>query len=194
MNGGHPLGPYHQLNRKGPQQTAPMLKSLVMKEATKVQQQLYHSRHWHHWYHLHHAWAWGVYGYVAGSSPTTVVGVPSGNSLSVTNAAGVPQRVRLAGVGAPVVGQALFSESRDNLDSIANGKQVRVVAVGTDFDGAMVAQVFLNSGDYVNEMQVRSGLAWNAVDDGFDMTLAGAEESAQMSGAGMWNGDYAPNF
>jgi hypothetical protein len=37
-------------------------------------------------------------------------------------------------------------------------------------------------------------MAWNAVDDGFDPSLAGAEEVAQSGGAGMWGGDYSAAF
>jgi endonuclease YncB( thermonuclease family) len=170
-----------------------MLRSLAMKEASKVQNHLYHSHHWHHWYHLHHAWLWGVYAYAPASTTTSVVSVPNGNSVVVNGPTGTT-RVRLAGVGAPMAGQALFSESRDSLDSIANGQQVRVFQVGVDFDGTMVGQVFLNSGDYVNAMQVRSGFAWDAVEDGYDMTVAAAEEEAQMAGAGFWSGDYAAAF
>ena len=189
---GHLANPYQGLNRKGPQPTSPMLRSMVTKEGSKVQNHLYHSQHWHHWYHLHHAWAWGVYAYAPANTTNTVTSVPNGNSVMVSGPNGTT-RVRLAGV-APMGGQALFSESRDSLDSIANGQAVRVFQVGTDFDGTMVGQVFLNSGDYVNAMQVRSGFAWDAVEDGFDMTVAAAEEEAQMAGAGFWGGDYAPAF
>ena len=119
-----------------------------------------------------------------------VVGVPSGNTLSVS---GIPATVRLAGVGAPGPGngQAFFS-SRDSLDALANGKLVRVFQVGTDINGNMVAQVFLQeNGAYLNEQQVHNGMAWNSAEDGFDPSLAVAEEEAQMAGAGLWNGDYA---
>lgn len=118
-----------------------------------------------------------------------VVRVPSGNTLSVS---GIGPTVRLAGVGAPGPGngQAFFS-SRDSLDALANGKNVRVFQVGTDIDGSMVAQVFLQDGAYLNEQQIHSGMAWNSDEDGFDPSLAVAEEQAQMAGAGLWNGDYA---
>jgi serine/threonine protein kinase/endonuclease YncB( thermonuclease family) len=119
-----------------------------------------------------------------------VVGVPSGNTLSVTNAAGVVQGVRLAGVAAPVVGQPFFSESRDNLDDLANGKYVSVYQVGDD-DGTMVAQVFLrDSNTYLNDAQIRDGMAWNLADDGNAPDLASAEEDARTRRAGLWADDY----
>ncbi|HUE17337.1 MAG TPA: thermonuclease family protein [Planctomycetaceae bacterium] len=178
-------------NMKGPQRSNAVLKAALTTHSSKVEQHLHNSAHWHHW---RHAWAWGVYAYLPTNASNMVVGVPSGNTLSVTSAAGGTQRVRLAGVGAPVVGQAFFSESQGNLEALANGQHVRVFPVGTDVDGAVVAQVFLDSGLYLNERQIQSGMAWNAVDDGFDPSLAGAEEVAQSGGAGMWGGDYSAAY
>jgi len=175
-------------NVKGPQRTNAVLKAAILTHSSKVEQHLHNSAHWHH------AWVWGVYSVLPTNASNMVVGVPSGNALRVTTATGGTQRVRLAGVGAPVVGQALFSESQGNLEALANGQHVRVFPVGTDFDGAVVAQVFLDSGLYLNERQIQSGMAWNAVDDGFDPSLAGAEEVAQSGGAGMWGGDYSAAF
>ena len=78
------------------------------------------------------------------------------------------------------------------MDAHANGQYVRVFGVGTDFNGAIIGQVFLrDSGVNLNEQQIRDGMAWNAVEDGFDPSLARAEEEAQTAGAGLWTGDYS---
>lgn len=91
-------------------------------------------------------------------------------------------------------GQAFFSESRENLDGIANGQHVRVFQMGIDPDGAIFGQVFLDSGEYVNEKQISHGMAWYAVDDGLDDNLAAAEQGGQGSGLGMWGGDYSAAY
>jgi len=174
-------------NMKGPQPSHPFLKTDFMARSSKIQQRLHYSGHWQHW---HHHWVWGTYAYLPVNTANMVVGVPSGNTLSVS---GIAPTVRLAGVGVPGPGngQAFFS-SRDNLNALANGKYVRVFQVGTDFDGNMVAQVFLKeNGLYLNEQQIHNGMAWNWAEDGFDPSLAVAEEEAQMAGAGLWTGDYA---
>jgi endonuclease YncB( thermonuclease family) len=184
---------YH-ISPKGPQRTAPQLKNLVLKDASKVQRHIHDSKQWHGWHHLHHAWVWGVYGILPANQGNVVVGVPSGNTLAVRNGAGIVRNVRLAGVGAPLPNQPSFSESRATLASLANGRHVRVFRVGQDFDGTIAAKVLLDSGEYVNEKQVSTGFAWNAVDDGFDATLAAAEQTAQAVGRGLWGGDYLPAF
>jgi endonuclease YncB( thermonuclease family) len=180
---------YH-INPKGAQKMPPQLKNSYLQGASNVQRQIHDSKHWRHWHHLHHAWLWGVYAYLP--QPNVVVNVPSGNSLNVKNGAGIVQRVRLAGVGAPQPSQPLFSESQASLAGLANGQNVRVVHVGVDFDGAIAAKVFLDSGEYLNEKQISNGFAWNDVDDGIDVILSAAEQKAQGDGLGLWGQDYLP--
>jgi endonuclease YncB( thermonuclease family) len=189
-SGEHPRSIYH-INPNGPQKTPPVLKTFVLKNASKVERHLHNSNRLHHW---HQNWVWGVYAYLPAYQTNTVVGVPTGNSVAVSNGIGTVQRVRLAGVGAPMPGQALFSESRENLDGIANGQHVRVFQVGIDPDGAIVGQVFLDSGEYVNAKQISQGMAWYAVDDSLDDNLAAAEQGAQGSALGMWGGDYSAAY
>jgi endonuclease YncB( thermonuclease family) len=95
-------------------------------------------------------------------------------------------RVRLAGVAAPLAGQPFFSASRDHLAAMANGKQVRVIKVGVDPDGATVAQVFVASGASVNYRQVRDGMAFQSFNDGCASALHAALESAMTSRTGIW--------
>jgi len=172
----------------GPHRANAVLKAEVLAHSSKVQQHLQLARHWHHW---HQHWVWGANFYVPVHTAGLVVGVPSGNTLSVTNAAGVAQPVRLFGVAAPLPGQAFFSESKENLSEQALQRYVRVFQVGVDPNGVMVGQVFLqDTGTDLSEKQIRDGMAWNLVDDGFSPNLVNAEESAQTARAGLWSDDY----
>lgn len=188
MSAGHPTLQHPSM--RGPQHANAVLRAEMLSHWSRVQQHLYSAAYWHHWHHWHHAWMWGVYGWLPANSSNLVVGVPSGNTLSVTNAGGVAQRVRLAGVASPLAGQAFFSESQEHLSELANQKHVRVFQTGVDPDGSIVAQVFLrDSGVYLNERQIRDGMAFNTVDDGAAPTLASAEEEAQGARAGLWSTD-----
>jgi endonuclease YncB( thermonuclease family) len=194
IGGAHPnasLGGTTNSVKGGPQPAGShTLKTEFQAHASRVQLHLHSMAHWHQ--HWHHPWVWGAYAYL----PTTtaagmVVGVPSGNTLSVTNGAGLAQPVRLFGVAAPVPGQAFFSESQENLSSLANQKYVRVFQTGVDPSGAMVGQVFLSeSGIDLSEKQLRDGMAWNFVDDGLSPNLVGAEEAAQTTRTGLWSEEY----
>ena len=63
-----------------------VLKSAVQASSSKVQQQLTASGQLHQWEHrYHHHWRWGEYGYLPTNSSSMVVGVPTGNTLTVTN-------------------------------------------------------------------------------------------------------------
>jgi len=209
-------------------QADPVLKTAALANTSKVQQQLAAQGQTHPWHHHHHHWLWGDYGYLPTNASSVVVGVPTGNTLTVTNNAGLgtglgygtvvlqsraqraAQRhglsvgglsvvgpvvnsrlvtVRLAGVASPMVGQPFASQSQQHLTALAMGKPVRIFQTGVDPSGAVVGQVFLvGMGTNLNERQLRDGMAFNSVGDGFTPTLAAAEEAALMARAGMWNG------
>jgi endonuclease YncB( thermonuclease family) len=143
----------------------------------------HHHHHWHHW--VWGYWPLGSYG-MAGN----VVGVPSGDSLMVSNGLGQTRRVRLFGVAAPTNGQFAV-ESQQRLARL-QGRFVHVHSVSSDPDGSTVAKVFHN-GAYVNQEQIATGMAFNSLDHGLDQTLANAEQSAQEQGKGVWaeSGDFA---
>jgi endonuclease YncB( thermonuclease family) len=118
-----------------------------------------------------------------------VVAAPAAGQL--INSGGTIQRVRLAGVAAPVAGQTLYSESQQHLSALANGKHVRVFQTGVDPDGTIVGQIFLsNSGINLNEKQIRDGMAFNSVHDGFASSLAAAEEAALTARTGLWKAKH----
>jgi endonuclease YncB( thermonuclease family) len=126
----------------------------------------------------------------AGGVTQHVRGVAAPVAGQVYNA-GVVQRVRLAGVAAPVASQAFFSEAQQHLNALANGRQVRVFQTGVDADGAIVGQVFLsNSGINLNERQLRDGMAFHSVNDGFASSLAAAEEAALAARTGLWKAKH----
>ena len=104
---------------------------------------------------------------------------------------GVVQRIRLVGVAAPLAGQAFFTESQRHLSALAMGRHVRVFQTGVDANGAIVGQVFLaNSGINLNERQIRDGMAFNSVNDGFASSLAAAEEAALAARTGLWKANH----
>jgi endonuclease YncB( thermonuclease family) len=104
---------------------------------------------------------------------------------------GAVQQVRLSGVAAPLSGQPFSSESQQHLTAIAMGKHVRIFQTGIDANGAIVGQVFLsNSGINLNERQLRDGMAFNSVNDGFASSLSAAEEAALTARAGLWQAKH----
>jgi micrococcal nuclease len=171
-NGPHPPGPH-------------VLGTEMLAHASRMEHH-FHRHEWHRWHHWHHHWIWGAVVFLPVSHSGLVTAVPNGNTLSVMNAANVPRRVRLAGVAAPVAGQGFFSESQHHLAALALNKHVRVFSVGADADGTTVARVFLRDGTYLNERQLRDGMAWNLADDGFDGGLGSAEQVAMAARAGLW--------
>ena len=157
---------------------------------TSLMQQHLHRNEWHRWHHWHHHWIWGSMVFLPVSHAGLVTAVPNGNTLSVMDAGNIPRRIRLAGVAAPVAGQAFFSESQQHLSALALNRHVRTFSVGVDADGTTVARVFLRDGTYLNERQLHDGMAWNLADDGFDAALGNAEQAAMAGGTGLWTQNF----
>jgi endonuclease YncB( thermonuclease family) len=120
---------------------------------------------------------------------STVIG--SNINLNLGTNLGTVRNVRLAGVAAPLSGQSFSSESQQHLTAMAMGKHVRIFQTGIDSNGTIVGQVFLsNSGTNLNERQLRDGMAFNSVNDGFASSLAAAEEAALAARTGLWHAKH----
>lgn len=121
----------------------------------------------------------------------TVISPIAGTLIGSNINMGAVQQVRLAGVAAPLSGQPFSSQSQQHLTAIAMGRHVRIFQTGVDGNGTIVGQVFLsNSGINLNERQLRDGMAFNSVNDGFASSLAAAEEAALTARAGLWQAQH----
>jgi micrococcal nuclease len=193
----HPIGPGGggTIAPKGgphPVDSRRSMRAAFLSRTSQTEQQLRSVHHAHFQHHLHDQWRWGAALFVpVPTAAGLVTGVPNGSTLTVLNRANVPQRVRLFGAASPLQNQAFFSASQEHLAGLADQQFVNVYEVGTDPDGTMVAQVFLrDSTIYLNDRQIRDGMAWNFADDGFAPDLASAEEDAQARRAGLWADEY----
>ena len=139
-------------------------------------------------------WVVGVYPNIPYSLGWYVEQVLSGNTIRVRNPANVSQIVQLAGVAAPVQGQAFFDESRDRLASEIENQSVYVVNTFDHLDGSFTGKVFLGS-EYVNRTQILEGMACYDAEQGIDTDLAEAEMAAQEAGHGIWgNPDFVSDY
>ncbi|MFM7206034.1 MAG: thermonuclease family protein [Planctomycetaceae bacterium] len=115
-----------------------------------------------------------------------VVGVQDGDTLTCLDETNQQQRVRLAGIDAPEIGQDYGKESREALASMVFGKTVEVVDEGRDSSGRWIARLAVDGVD-VSRQMVATGSAWNyASASSTDQSLAAVQSQAQAQGAGLW--------
>jgi len=115
-----------------------------------------------------------------------VVGVHDGDTLTCLDETNTQQKVRLAEIDAPELGQDYGKVSREALAEMVFGKTVTVTEEGKDRYGRWIAHVQVNGID-VNRQQVATGNAWHYADYSRDPTLATLQTDAQTRRLGLWS-------
>lgn len=125
----------------------------------------------------------------AGRSANThlwrVVGVYDGDTVTCLDENNQQQKIRLAEMDAPEMGQDFGQVSRDALADLVFGKTVEVRDEGKDRYGRWIAHLVVNGVD-VNRQMIASGNAWHYAAYSKDASLATAQEQARAQRLGLW--------
>jgi micrococcal nuclease len=124
-------------------------------------------------------------GRAANSHLWRVVGVQDGDTLTCLDETNQQQKVRLAGIDAPEVGQDYGTAAREALAGMVFGKTVDVVDDGRDRYGRWIGHVSVEGLD-VNRQMVATGSAWHYAAYSTDQSLAAAQAQAQSQRLGLW--------
>jgi endonuclease YncB( thermonuclease family) len=114
-----------------------------------------------------------------------VVGVHDGDTLTCLDENNQQQKVRLAEIDAPELGQDFGKVSREALASMVFGKTVEVVDEGKDRYGRWIGRVLVNGTD-VNREMVATGNAWHYAAYSKDKSLAQLQADARGKQIGLW--------
>lgn len=114
-----------------------------------------------------------------------VVGVHDGDTLTCLDENNQQQKVRLAEIDAPELGQDFGKVSREALASMVFGKTVEVVDDGKDRYGRWIGRVLVNGTD-VNREMVATGNAWHYAAYSKDKSLAQLQADARGKQIGLW--------
>jgi micrococcal nuclease len=121
----------------------------------------------------------------------TVLSVVDGDTMAMT-INGSPTQVRLAGVTAPSLDECWGQESADRLAALVAGKDVLLIATGSDTDefGQQQRYAYLETAsgtEFINAIQVSEGGGVAVQGTGEqDESLKSLEARAYQSGRGMW--------
>ena len=118
-----------------------------------------------------------------------VVHVADGDSITVLRDR-EQVKVRLVEIDAPEMGQAFGNRSKQALEDLVKGQQVRVVERGHDKYHRTLGRIYRGDLD-VNAEQVRQGMAWVYRQYAKDATLYPIEAEAAEQKRGLWR-DAAP--
>lgn len=121
----------------------------------------------------------------AGSHLWRVVGVHDGDTVTCLDESNQQQKVRLAEIDAPEIGQDYGKVSREALAEMVFGKTVDVTEDGKDRYGRWIGHLSSNGVD-VNRQMIATGNAWHYVDYSRDTSLAALQTQAQSQRLGLW--------
>jgi endonuclease YncB( thermonuclease family) len=114
-----------------------------------------------------------------------VVGVHDGDTVTCLDESNQQQKVRLAEIDAPEIGQEYGKVSREALAEMVFGKTVEVADDGKDRYGRWIAHLSVNGVD-VNRQMIAGGNAWHYEDYSRDASLAALQAQAQSQRLGLW--------
>jgi endonuclease YncB( thermonuclease family) len=114
-----------------------------------------------------------------------VVGVHDGDTITCLDENNQQQKIRMAEIDAPEIGQDFGKVSRDAMAGMVFGKTVEVVDDGKDRYGRWIGHVYVNGTD-VNREMVATGNAWHYAAYSKDQSLADLQAQAQAQKLGLW--------
>lgn len=114
-----------------------------------------------------------------------VVGVHDGDTITCLDENNQQQKIRMAEIDAPEIGQDYGKVSRDAMAGMVFGKTVEVVDDGKDRYGRWIGHVYVNGTD-VNREMVATGNAWHYAAYSKDQSLADLQRQAQAQKLGLW--------
>ena len=114
-----------------------------------------------------------------------VVGVHDGDTVTCLDESNQQQKVRLAEIDAPEIGQDYGKVSREVLAEMVFGKTVEVTEDGKDRYGRWIGHLSANGVD-VNRQMIATGNAWHYEDYSRDTSLAALQSQAQSQRLGLW--------
>lgn len=98
-------------------------------------------------------------------------------------------RYRLAEIDAPEINQTFGIESKIYLKKLIENKRVYVDIISYDKYGRRIVKVYLN-GDYISEIMVREGFAFQYKRYSSSTTLKRLEQTAKKQRKGIWKYQY----
>jgi len=114
------------------------------------------------------------------------VGVHDGDTITCLDENNQQQKVRLAAIDAPEVGQEYGRASREALAAMVFGKTVSVADEGRDQYGRWIGRVAVDGLD-VNRQMIATGNAWHFTEFSNDPTLAALQDQARSQKIGLWS-------
>jgi micrococcal nuclease len=120
-----------------------------------------------------------------GSFTARVIATTDGDTITVLDANGATETIRIDGIDCPESGQPFGGVARRFTRAEVFDQTIQVRPMTRDSHGRLVARVTARGKDLSVEL-VSAGMCWHYTDYSKDVHLAAAERYARSAGRGLW--------
>ena len=115
-----------------------------------------------------------------------VIGVSSGDSITVIEPGNIQVKLLLYGIDCPEKDQAFGKEATQFTSDQCIGKSIRYKLMGIDRYGRTIAVIYLDDDRELNLEIIKAGYAWHYKRYAARPDYADAEKKARKAGLGLW--------
>lgn len=124
--------------------------------------------------------------YVFAQIKAKVISISDGDTVTVLLSGNVQKKLRFAEVDCPESGQPFGKNAKQFTSDHIFGKWIVFYETDTDRYGRTIAKVYYDSGKYISEELIRSGLGWWYYQYSDNISLGKLQDSAKAAQIGLW--------
>lgn len=120
-----------------------------------------------------------------------VTKVADGDTFTLLDAYGKIYKIRLYGIDCPELNQPFGKDAKRFTSNLILNQSVFIEKISMDRNGRVVAKVYYNNRQSLNEELLRKGMAWHFTKYDKSASYAGLARQAKASKVGLWAYDNA---
>lgn len=127
-----------------------------------------------------------IAGNISAQIKAKVIGITDGDTITVLSDSNTQTKIRLAEVDCPESKQPFGKNAKQFTSSQVFGKQIIYYETDQDRYGRTIAKVFYDSGKYLSEEIIKSGMGWWYFKYSDNKKLGELQNQAKIKGLGLW--------
>lgn len=123
---------------------------------------------------------------LTGQTSGKVTKVADGDTFTLIDSYGKTSKIRLYGIDCPELNQPFGKDAKRFTTNIILNQTVFIEKISKDRNGRVVAKVYYNNRQSLNEELLRKGMAWHFTKYDKSASYAALERQAKASKVGLW--------
>ncbi|QIH34545.1 thermonuclease family protein [Sphingobacterium sp. DR205] len=123
---------------------------------------------------------------VCAQTKARIIGIKDGDTVTALLEGDIQKTLRLAEVDCPESGQPFGKNAKEFTSGEIFGKDIVFYETDQDRYGRTIAKIYYDSGKYLSEEIIKSGLGWWYHQYSKNTQLGKLQEAAKFNGLGLW--------